>query len=1113
VGLTIRTLGSFQVSIEARPITKFESNKARALLAYLVVESDQAHAREKLADLFWPDMPVKRACSNLSQALFSLRQRLGDQQAQPPYLLRSREAVQFNPESDYWLDVQAFSALLAEGNLQDRSQCESRPGLCQRLEAAVELYRGDFLEGLTFDSGLAFDEWVLVMRQRLQWQALLALHRLAETYAERGEVARALPHAWRQVQLDPLSEPACRQLMRLLAANNQRSQALAQFERLQVMLAEELAVTPEAETLQLSERLRGAGGLPALSERHPHNLPAFLTPLIGRQVELAEIQCRLSSPDCRLLTILGPGGSGKTRLALEVARASLETFSHGVCFVPLNPVQSPDSIPPAVVEALGLPRQEGDQHQTQLTNYLRNKNLLLVLDGFEHLLEGAAMLAEILHQAPGLKMLVTTRIRLNVKGEHLYPLAGLRHPPVEADEAEILGSDAVRLLVHSLQRARLEYQPSTGDLRPLLQICRQVQGMPLGILLAASWAATLSPDEIAGEISRGLDFLSADWADVPARQRSMRDTFDHTWHLLDERERVVFQGLSVFRGSFTRRAARVVSGASPHELRAQVDRSLLWNKSPGWYEVHELLRQYGREKLAGSARIERQVCARHSAYYLEQLVRLGGELKGPRQEVALSNIALEHENYRAAWDWAVEQGSAAQLAPALGTTGLFYDLSLRYTEGESACREAFERLGKASAGKDEWLLLARLSIWQGRFTRLLGQPENASRLLDQASVYLEKAKAAEGQTLEVEAFLALEKGDNYYHNDRPTSTACYQHSLQIYRSLGDAWGTTKALAGLGFIAHHAGNFKQAVEIYSEALDLHRTLGDPRGMAHTLIDLGQNTLRQGLIEKGEGYIKEGVHVLEQIGDLAGVVRGWFELARLYFWIGEFARSCELTEEASRIFYNLGILDQHIFASLSFGLGLSHLGEYSKAIKNEIEGLPLAQELDACREIGMAYVILGMAYLGQGDYVQAEEWARKGIQQYRDLNQREELALALGLSIYAQCKLGHSRQARIYLWEILQLGLDTGGLFPILYALVAAALLLMDRGEVERALEIYALAERYPFVRKSIWFKDVAGRELSATAGSLPPEVVAATQERGRCRDLWETAAELLAEFSE
>jgi tetratricopeptide (TPR) repeat protein len=247
----------------------------------------------------------------------------------------------------------------------------------------------------------------------------------------------------------------------------------------------------------------------------------------------------------------------------------------------------------------------------------------------------------------------------------------------------------------------------------------------------------------------------------------------------------------------------------------------------------------------------------------------------------------------------------------------------------------------------------------------------------------------------VEAFLALERGENYYHNDRPASTSSYQHSLQIYRSLQDPWGTAKALAGLGFIAHHAGNFKEAVEIYSEALNQHRTLGDPRGIANTLVDLGQNTLRQGQVEQGEGYLMEGVALLEHIGDLAGVVRGWFELARYSFWTGEFARSCELTEKASHIFNDLGILDQFIFASIGLGLGLSHSRKYPEAIASSMQGLPLARELDARREIGLAYVILGMAYLGQGNLEQAEDWATRCIKLYRDIHEREELTLGLAI----------------------------------------------------------------------------------------------------------------------
>ena len=404
--LTVRLFGSFQVHLNEAAITKFKSNKVRALLAYLMVESHEVHSREKLAALFWPEMSAKRANSNLSQALYSLRQKIQDHLANPPFLIRSREAVQFNRESDYWLDIERFNQNLIREKVQEPSNDED----FDNLQRAIDLYQGDFLEVLSFESSLVFDEWILVKRQRFQRQVLDGLHQLAAYYGAQNELPKALPLAWRQVEVDPLDERAIRQLMQLLAANHQRSQALTQFERLQVMLADELKVAPEPETIVLRDHIRGGFRSTDQIKTRTDNLPALLTPLIGRQQELVEILDQCGNPDCRLLTILGPGGSGKTRLALEAAKASLEHFDHGVFFVPLNPVQSPASVLPAILKALDLPRGEHEDAQTQLENYLRNKNLLLVLDGFEHLLDAAEWIADILHQASQIQILVTTRL-------------------------------------------------------------------------------------------------------------------------------------------------------------------------------------------------------------------------------------------------------------------------------------------------------------------------------------------------------------------------------------------------------------------------------------------------------------------------------------------------------------------------------------------------------------------------------------------------------------------------------------------------------------------------------------------------------------------------------
>ena len=797
--LTIRLMGSFQASIDAVPITNFESNKVRTLLAYLVVEGSQAHSRGKLADLFWPDMPAKRANSNLSQALNNLRTLLHDQRAQPPYLLPARETVQFNPESDHWVDVDAFSVQLAGVNLPDRSHCDSNPGYCQGLQDAVDLYRGDFLTGLAFHSSLAIDEWVLVVRQRLH-------------------------------------------------------------------------------------------------------------------------------------------------------------------------------------------------------------------------------------------------------------------------------------------------------------------------LLAASWGATLSVGEIAAEVDRGLDFLTADWTDVPARQRSMRATCEHTWELLNERERDIFQSLSVFRGAFTRRAARAVSGASPHDLRALMDRSLLWSKSPGWYELHELLRQFGNEKLARSIQIEREVCARHSAYYLGQLERLGDELKSAGQSAALSNIDLEHENYRAAWNWTAGQGASPELAQVVDVLCLYYDLSLRFEDGESACRGAAQGLSQVQSSDEEWLLRARILTWQSRFTRLLGQLEMASHLLEKAQVLLEKDQESGIAAYKAEAFLTMEKGGNHFHRDRAAAENYYQHSLQIYRDLEDAWWTAKALAGLGLIAHHTGSFEEAVQRYSECLELYQTLGDPRGIANTLVELGHNSLRQGLLSAGQKYIQEGTDILQQIGDQAGVALGYFELGRSHFWGGQFAQATKLMEESEPILEDLGMRDRLVISVIGAGLGFSHLGQYDDAISQVHKGLPIARELDARREIAMAYLFLGKAYLGKREFGKTQDYASKSIAYFQEIDQRKEIAWALALVIFAQHGLYKPRAAEKYLYRTLRIGIENQGYYPLLCAMFGGALILLDRGEVERAVELSSLAWRSPVVANSRWFEDIAGRELAAAAETLPPEVIAAAQERGRERDIWETAAELLDEFN-
>ena len=406
--LSIRLLGSFKVALDGQPVTAFESDKVRALLAYLAVESERSHRRESLAGLLWPDYPERSARTNLRGALANLRQAIGDRHTIPPFLHISRQTIQFNSESNAWVDVRAFSDLV-------ESQAPSGDAI-QQLEEAVEFYEGSFLEGFSLPDSPAFEEWALLERERLERMFREALLQLAGAHEERGETEAALRNARRLLELDPLVEEAHRQVMRALEQSGERAAALAQYEALCQVLESELGAEPAPETTLLYERiLNGEIGVPAPAADPPrHNLPVQLTPFVGRTGELAELRRLLENPEVRLITVLGPGGMGKTRLALEAAAAQLDRFERGVFFVSLASLGSAEGIVPAVADALGFSFYAGGEPQQQLLDYLRGKNLLLVMDHYEHLLEGASLVSDVLRAAPAVKVMATSRARLNL---------------------------------------------------------------------------------------------------------------------------------------------------------------------------------------------------------------------------------------------------------------------------------------------------------------------------------------------------------------------------------------------------------------------------------------------------------------------------------------------------------------------------------------------------------------------------------------------------------------------------------------------------------------------------------------------------------------------------
>ena len=532
-----------------------------------------------------------------------------------------------------------------------------------------------------------------------------------------------------------------------------------------------------------------------------------------------------------MITILGPGGSGKTRLALEAAHSQAEQFHDGAWLVSLAPLSATQAIPAAIASALGLPLQEQPEPLQQLKDYLRAKNALLIVDSCEHLLEGAHLAVELLRAAPQLKVLATSRGRLNVQGEQVFPLGGLEVPPLDIGLELAHQCESIQLFVSAGQHARPGFDLSPTNLVSVAHICALVEGMPFGLLLAAAWVDTFSTTEVAAEIERDLDFLSSDWESVPARQRSLRATFDYSWRLLAEAEQQALRRLSVFRGGFNRQAAGQVAGASPHDLRVLVEKSMLERLPSGRYGIHELLRQYAGEKLGKNPTEESADRERHAKYYLGKLPGWVEALKDSRQGGALGEMDIDTGNLSVAWAWASKQGMVDDLSWGLEGFCLYYDLRARFQEGQLACQLTLENLSSREDTQELAKLKASLWTWQAYFLRLLGIGESIPEMLIHSQELLDKV-LIEGETARTEvAFLLFVQG--HCEPSLQAQADVFQQSIAVYREVDEPWWIARALCRAGEVANQIGNPELAFRYHRESLDIFQSLGDISNIANSL----------------------------------------------------------------------------------------------------------------------------------------------------------------------------------------------------------------------------------------------------------------------------------------
>lgn len=627
-------LGVPQATANGQPIREFESRKALALLAYLAVR-DEPLARTHLADLFWSTLPEAKGRANLSRVLHNLNELF------PDTFHASRDWIQ--------IDLKAFALDICD------FEAYAMSGTADALAAAAALYHDAFMAGLYLDDCPEFEVWLVAERERWHQRIVSVLECLSGFYARRGQSEAALPFTARLLYIEPWREETHREMMRLLAQTGQRSAALQQYESARRVLAEELNVEPSPETNALYQQIRAEEIAPRISS--PHNLPTQLTTFFGRETELTRIAARLNNPACRLLTLVGAGGIGKTRLELEAAKNLLGSFRDGVFFVPLASLGAgqTDFIVPAIASALNFTFEGPQEPKTQLLNFLRAKQLLLLLDNFEHLLKGTALVIEILQAAPQVKIFVTSREPLNVQAEWVTRVTGLSYPTSVSHNAdELAGYSAVQLFVERANQLDEDFALNAKTSASVIRICQNVEGMPLAIELAATTLKSMAVEKISEQIASNVD-LTTPMHDTEARHSNLRAVLDWSFALLSQAEQTVFRRLAVFVGGWTLAAATFVCGGDelPTESVAALlseleTKSLVAQEEREEemrYRLLEPVRQYARNKLLEAGEAE-AVAARHLEFFVQLTDRAEPELTDAQQGAWLKGLETELDDFR-----------------------------------------------------------------------------------------------------------------------------------------------------------------------------------------------------------------------------------------------------------------------------------------------------------------------------------------------------------------------------------------------------------------------------------------------------------------------------------
>ncbi|MBI5033753.1 MAG: tetratricopeptide repeat protein [Chloroflexi bacterium] len=895
IHLKVYLLDSFRIERDSQVI-QLPTRKIESLLAYLVLHPE-SHSREKLATLLWGDSTDQQARHSLRTALGTLRKAIGDR-----FLLTDRETVQFNPNFPIWVDAKEM----------ERASSESR----------ISLYTGDLLPDF-------YDDWILQERERLCALYIHALLQLTQDARTRSEYTRAIEWAQKVLATDSANEKAYQHLIFCLAAQGERIAALKQFDECEKKLRDELGVEPSRETIalrdQIERQLTGSKSHEALLT----NLPNPLTTFIGRKKEQQELTELLRN--MRLLTITGSGGCGKTRLAIQVANRSVASFPDGVWWVDLAPLSDPAYVTQVVAQSLGAQENPNQSLEETLVNFLRGKQLLIVLDNCEHLISACAQLAtRCLSACPRLQILATSRESLGITGELAWRVPSLALPEGELSlpTEQLAQYDAVRLFAERAKMFAAHWKLSDHALA-VTHICRRLDGIPLAIELAAARMKVLSVDQIANRLDDRFNLLTDGSRTALPRQQTLRTTIDWSYDLLSDASRCLLQRLSVFAGGWTLEAAefvctgdRIAFSDILDLLTRLIDKSLVVTEERTGvvrYRMLETIRQYAQEKLS-EANEDRLLRSRYLDYYVRFMLDAQGKLHGREQQQWLDRIEVENDNWRAALDWSFGEGrvqKGLRLASALME---FWEMRGYWKEG----RTRIEHLLNQTEAAAETLERANALLVAAHMTGLggAGDLERSGQYLGEL-VQIARRCGVDGKAVLVLGLCAW--ADDTFGKDPKASQAMVEEALAIALSLGDQWLMGRVLFMRGWLLVGTVDYASALEAFESSLANFKSVGDAHWIARLVTHIAS-------IHAKQGHFALAHQELEQVLLYFRQVKAKREIVYVVNQLGE-------TERAQ--------------------------GNYESAKKNYSEVLKLAQELGSKLGICVSFLNLGFVALHQGD----------------------------------------------------------------------------------------------------------------------------------------------------